>query len=189
MNSQTKKRHRHYFRLIGVMGCGGVFGTKFSKAMAKRMKIEEDCRCKEKRSRAPSYAEAKKIWQKLYDHYLHTTSMYKLWFDFRKRFMCKGGFKYKGYRLRCKVDRWAAKNPEVIISTCDDGLFMSSVVVFIPCANNKEYMGTNVISIPQAGDPSELFFYPHHLTELKTAVQTLSARTKKLSNYKRRSPI
>lgn len=99
----------------------------------------------------------------------------------------EGCFDY-GQKLRA----WAKDKPEVKVFSFDDHCFMSSLGFIIPSSSKYEHMGLNVILLPQAGKPVDLFLYPHHadallnaLTEAVQEARALPSRDfKKPSNVK-----
>ena len=106
--------------------------------------------------------------------------------DFQRRFI-KGQFgtpdawKYIGYDLMKRVERWAKKYPEeVTIVGCDDAYFAGSTIVLIEHRTEKSYMGTSMYYIPQCtGEaPTQLFLYPWHRTNLIAALRKLGKKRK-----------
>ena len=103
-------------------------------------------------------------------------SIHKVWHDFRKRFMKKGSiteFKWSGYDLILRVERWAKKYPDdVRICSVDDSHFCGSYLVLIESKNKNtqpvyepfRYMGTNVVFIPQCSGESPIQFFLEILT-------------------------
>jgi hypothetical protein len=78
------------------------------------------------------------------------------------------GFKYKGYEMMQRMEAFAEKHPDVRLCRCDDAAHTGSMVAFIPHRTETEYWGTTVVCIPQfSGEPTELFFYPHHAIEIE----------------------
>ena len=103
--------------------------------------------------------------------------LHRIYWAFKKKFVNDDGtFVYQGYDFSRKVVKFAKKYPEITITSCDDSMHMSSDLVLIPHENDKEYCGTTVVYIPQAGEPAELFLYKHHTNDL---VEVLSKIAKK----------
>jgi hypothetical protein len=122
--------------------------TKCNQILTRRMTDKEITHYKHK-----SIEEDKKIKQ-----------MHRLWHKFEKRFIRDGKWKCKGYEFMVAVDKFAAKNPEVVVTDCDDNSFCGSSIALIP----HKGMGISVVIIPQYGEPCCIFLYPNHATQLVT---------------------
>jgi hypothetical protein len=98
---------------------------------------------------------------------------HKLWHKFAKKFGSEGNWKYKGYDFMEAVDKFAEKNPEVVVTSCDDSYFAGSSIVLIPHKGFEKYMGTTIIIIPQLSgcEPCQMFLYPNHADQLIEALK------------------
>lgn len=116
---------------------------------------------------------------------LKTADVHKLYHKFIKHFQVETGkgfkWKYTGYELMKKVKRWAQNNPQVKVIYCDDDIYCSSYLVFIPHQNNDpqsvdHYHGTTVIFISQTNDfPTVFFLYPHHARNVVDTLKEIKA--------------
>jgi hypothetical protein len=114
-------------------------------------------------------------------------NVHLIWHRFVKAFMkdkLKPGtsveeFKYTGYDLMKRVERWAKHYPtQVFVSRCDDAIFAGSLLVCIEHASKNSYHGTSVLYIPQCtGEPPIIFFlYPGHRKELMGVLKKLGKK-------------
>ncbi len=100
--------------------------------------------------------------------------MHGLWHKFEKRFVCDGKWKHKGYEFMKAAEKFAAKNPGVVITNCDDNYFCCSDIALIP----HEGMGISMVVIPQYGEPCCIFLYPNHTHQLMDALNCMASKTK-----------
>lgn len=100
-----------------------------------------------------------------------TGDTHRIWRDFTSRFLHDDNWKYTGWELMKRVEKWAPKHPTVKVTSCDDDLFASSIIVLIPHCTAYKYFGTTMISIPQlSGDPCIMFLYPEHVRGLQSTL-------------------
>lgn len=104
----------------------------------------------------------------------------KLWHKFSNKLSDHVTFKYKGYDLMERVERFAKKHPTVKIAHVDDSYFSSSYIAFFPHERKDEYWGTTALLIPQcSGEPATAFFlYPGHVDGLIEVLQEIQKNQK-----------
>lgn len=90
----------------------------------------------------------------------------------------KAVWRWKGYELMKRVEKYVKTHPEILVAGVDDDYFASSDLVLIP-HNDEEtnrYFGTSVLYVPQCTgeDPVRFFLYPDHARNLVDALETLS---------------
>lgn len=134
------------------------------------------CKCKEERRATPGEYVFYSSFAKNNSH------IHKVWFDFLKKFkktvkLDNGGtdekYKYYGYDLIEKVEKWSDKYPDdVKICNVDDSSHSGSILVLIEHKTKSEYFGTTAIMISQCSGspPVEFFLYPHHRENLISAL-------------------
>jgi len=117
-------------------------------------------------------------------------TIHTLFHRFHERFMTFDGdgymgsdFKFHGYDLMQKVEKFVRYNPSCALIHCDDNLHCGSYILLIPHELDKEYWGTTVVNIPQYGIPTCLFLYPYHLEQMLVSLKTLNKR------YKNKEPL
>ena len=96
------------------------------------------------------------------------------------------GFKWSGYELMERLERFAKRNPGVVALGCDDHYHASSTVCIIPHRSRTKYWGSTVVIAPQLGifPATEFFLYPGHAAELARALgSTLKEGRAKLKRY------
>jgi hypothetical protein len=75
--------------------------------------------------------------------------------------------KIVGYKAMCRIEKYANKNKEIKVLSCDDDMFMGSDIVLIPHESKNQFMGVTMLLVPQCETPSNVvFLYPHHLNDL-----------------------
>jgi hypothetical protein len=104
--------------------------------------------------------------------------------DFRRTFKVSNerdtgreSWKYLGWELQEKIDKWAQKYPEdVAITGIDDTSFTSSDVVMVLHRVGKRVWGTTVYVVTQCDGqtPIEFFMYPNHRAQLQEALEAMS---------------
>jgi len=84
-------------------------------------------------------------------------------------------WKWRGYELMCRINKWADKHPnDVFIHGCDDSHFMGSDMVYILHRSQTEWMGVTVLFVPQNGDePKHAFYYPGHMLSARNMLDYL----------------
>lgn len=99
------------------------------------------------------------------------------------------GFKWTGYELMQRFDKFAKKHPEVTICGCDDSYHACSYICLIPHRTDSQLWGTTVVIVPQMGPfpPTEIFLYPGHSEGLIEALTSIvkEAKVKAKSEGKR----
>jgi hypothetical protein len=146
--------------------------------------VEEDCKCGERREREATKAEARQIRANSKLMWAQGTALHALAHSVDKRFKKDAHeWKEKGWDLIEKLEKFAAKHPQIRMVRVDDSSFTNSELVLVPHTYDTpklgcSYMGTTVIFVAQcAGDPPvEFFLYPNHLRNL---IQTLQEVEKK----------
>lgn len=120
-------------------------------------------KCGSIKSRPASKLESRHLSKQSFDGDVHRTIH-----DFSAKFIGQNHeYKWTGWDLIQRVERWAENKKDVYTSSCDDEVFSSSMIVYIDHRSKKAYMGTTVIFIPQnSGSISQLFLYPGHLNEM-----------------------
>ncbi|MDO8621615.1 MAG: hypothetical protein Q7R80_00060 [bacterium] len=166
----TKPPHRHSWQHAGTTGS------------KKRPIILERCRCEKKRERNANAAEAALLSQRWRRDEQCWREMFQPFREFVQRFRTKdnSGWRYTGYDLMVRVERWAARHPgRVTLLSCDDNLHASSMLCIIENATAASWMGLDVVIIPQlGGTPQEFFLYPDEADALETMLR--SSRRKRL---------
>lgn len=116
--------------------------------------------------------------------------MHALGWDFQKRFIKPDRtFKYTGYDLICRMERWAAKNPTVRECSVDDDIHAGARLFFIPHETSDEYWGTTVVYVYQFGPPTQFFLYPDHWDDLLPILKEIKSRTFKKNGRGERSGL
>ena len=102
-------------------------------------------------------------------------------------------WKYKGYEMMKRVQRWAKYYPDdVQILRCDDNHYCGSDLILIKHKSKgsadkpPQYHGITVVYIPQCSgeDPVEFFLYPDHQIELEKALKASRIASQKLNGWK-----
>lgn len=145
------------------------------------------CRCGIREER-PTTKEQKKEFRKSINEMLHPKpedNVHLVWYKFCKKFMKDMKFKYKGYDLMRRIDKYIESNPEIIAVTCDDDSFCGSSLYSIPHDCKNQFMGTMIVYVPQCTgeEPTRFFLYPSHNNEL---IKLLLKRQAKAKKYKER---
>lgn len=87
--------------------------------------------------------------------------------------------KMVGYSAMCRIEKYAKDKEDIFISSCDDGSFMTSDVVLITHEDEKKFMGTTLILVPQSKqDINQIFLYPCHLNSLIEKLTEIQKRQK-----------
>jgi hypothetical protein len=98
----------------------------------------------------------------------------------------------KGYDAMTRIGKFADKNPGIVEVRTDDDWFAGSSVFLIPHENEKKFMGTTVMVVPQCSPDGNLFFlYPHHLDNLIKELQKIQQKEKEKNaeQYKYREEL
>lgn len=153
------KNHRHKYRVSGYSSKELWFSCTLE-GCAKQVK------------RRATKSEAKKLSAHFKETIAGATSIHKLYHSFIEAFQKKEKgergnrlWKWKGYPLMQRIDKWRQKNPEVMSVTVDDDYHAGSRLIFIPHEDDYTYMGCTVVYIPQCTgeDPIRFFLYPCHI--------------------------
>lgn len=103
--------------------------------------------------------------------------LHVLWSKLRKQIINdQDRFKYRGFELMTRLRRFASKNPRVKIVHTDDDVHASSLLALVPHENSQEYWGTTMVTAPQFGEPTILFFYPENAQEMADAMVSVCER-------------
>jgi hypothetical protein len=201
----AKKLCRHRFRFAWSSGSGaGGRKIKLPKLPGQkgRRKIIRSApltfgfrcnRCGENVSRKATLGE-RKFYAPMIDwtrSKQKSPNIHTVWHEFARRFKHKDGFAYRwiGYDLMMRVEKWAAKYPkDVEIASIDDSYFTSSVLVLIEHKTARSYMGTTVVVIPQCSgeSPLEFFLYPCDRQGLLKALRKIAAVSKRIEKLQRK---
>ena len=135
--------------------------------------------CRESQERRVKPAEARFLGR-------DQSKIHVVFHDFVRRFIKKDEkFRWTGYDLILRVERWAKRWPnDVRIVGCDDSVFSGSDLVLIEHQDKREYMGTSVVYIPQNGvliEPAQFFLYPSagkHLINMLRDIRRASVERK-----------
>ena len=98
-------------------------------------------------------------------------------------------WRWSGWDLITRIEKFAAKNPEVEIAHCDDSFFSNSIMVLIPSQNKNEYWNTEIIIIPQCSreEPLSLYLSPRRLGDfIETLTKFQKTAEKKNKNARSR---
>jgi hypothetical protein len=101
-------------------------------------------------------------------------------FKAHRSYQVHKGFKWTGYELMLRFDKFAKKHPEVTICGCDDSFHACSSIVLIPHRTKETLWGVTVVIVPQMGPfpPTEVFLYPSHSEGLLEALQLIVKEAK-----------
>jgi hypothetical protein len=141
--------------------------------------------CGKRRERAATLVEAKQIHE-TFQRMLYpgrADNMHFVWHEFAKKFMKdRGGYRWQGYDLMQRIERWSKKYPDqVTICRVDDDMFMGADLVLIGSCSTHQWMGINVVYVTQgSGEPSHFFLYPQHVAGLLHALQLSQVKAKRL---------
>jgi hypothetical protein len=204
VNVKKSKPCRHHFRFMWSSGRGAGGrkikwpGGKTSRSVA--MKFGFRCNhCGEDVERKATPGErkfyAKRVdWARRYGRNKH--NIHTIWHEFARRFKkCEKGqdrYRYVGYDLMGRVEKWAEKYPkDVRIAAIDDSYFASSYLVLIEHRTKRSYMGTTAVVIPQCSgeDPLEFFMYPGHQKSLLGALTSIATASKAPRRLERKDEI
>lgn len=90
-----------------------------------------------------------------------------------------GNFLIQGWELQEIIEKIVSDYKDVTITPCDDDYHSSSIIVLIPRwiakKENEEYMGTDVLVVPQNGifGPIKFFLYCGHAVALRNALNQI----------------
>ena len=164
---------------------------KFRVSSWRKDTVEFACRCGEHRSREMDAEEKRRhnaewTWKPKPENNIH-----RVYHEFVRRFMTKDGdgWKYEGYDLMQRVERWAEKHPsEVKITNCDDDHHSSSALVLIEHRCTNDYMGTTVVFIPQCTgeSPIRFFLYPNSRDCLVDCLREIARESKPVEKRSRK---
>jgi hypothetical protein len=106
--------------------------------------------------------------EKVYERTEYIHGIYHAFCDYMKQWYhdSDGNFdshELIGYEAAERVEEYAKDHPEIQIAYCDDDVFSSSIIAFIPHPD----MGVSIIFIPQCCSTlNQFFLYPNHLEYL-----------------------
>jgi hypothetical protein len=140
--------------------------------------IQYRCRCGQTIHTVPLTPEQKKcrkqdMWGNKKDN-IHTL-FHKMLHQFGDG---KLGFKESGFDLMCALDKFVAKNKEIIDCGVDDDYHTSSNLYLIPHEDDYQLWGVTCLYVPQCtGEkPIRFFLYPGHLKGLIEGLQEMAKR-------------
>lgn len=85
-----------------------------------------------------------------------------------------------GYEAMVKLEKYAENKEDIFVVRCDDAAFAGSDIFLIVSKNKNDFMGTEVMFVPQCTPQANAFFlYPHHLNELVKVLQKIQKMQKK----------
>jgi hypothetical protein len=119
-------------------------------------------------------------------------SVHKTWYEFQRHFKKDDAYRFTGYDLMVRVEKWARKHPhEVRCLSIDDSAFASSTLLLVEHRHTREYMGTTAVVIPQCtGEkPIEFFMYPSHRDEIIAALVSIRAAARTPTKRQRMDEI
>lgn len=162
--------HAHRWTTSGWIGHAGV---SFRCIVTKHGN-----RCEAHFERATTAAEKKFVtakfdfWSKKPQNNVHL-----VFHEFLRLFRDKttNEWKFQGYDLMKRVERWAEKHPgDVTVVRVDDDHHSNSDLVLIDHKTKRRYMGITCINIPQhGGPPSEFFLYPEARDSLLRSLRAM----------------
>lgn len=86
-----------------------------------------------------------------------------------------------GNELMCRIERFAKRNPRVILSECDDWAFSTSLIALVPSLEHDPALDTitMMVIVPQSGDcVCKMFLYPENVRRLEQALRALRHQLK-----------
>jgi hypothetical protein len=102
-------------------------------------------------------------------------------------------WKYKGYEMMGKVERWARHYPDdVTLCRCDDSYYSGSMLVLLehkaPKPKPGHWHGVSIIIIPQCSgeDPLQFFLYPSHQIELEKKLKEIRLKVRGMKGWDER---
>jgi len=166
MNMNKCKHNWHVSSYTGVSAKSKLRKKCWPQIWHKCSKCESDTQRNMTDEEVEHYREKQKKQLKEID------DLHKLWHKFSRQFKIDDNkWKLGGWKFIKAAEKFTEKNPEVVITRCDDACFTGSVLVLIPHATEKRIMGITVVVIPQnSGYPTEIFLYPHHTKDLISAL-------------------
>jgi len=116
----------------------------------------------------------------------------KVWWEFERKFktrkkekrvkigkkwftpLLQDGWKWSGYDLMSRVEKWAEKYPEdVYVCYCDDTHFTGSrIFLILHRPGPRRIWGTSAVAVTQCDGlpPKEFFLYPGHMKGIHEAL-------------------
>lgn len=175
-----KNKHVHRFGLSGYSQKDATFR----------------CKCGERRERSLSPTERKVVREKFKADADDTLRLHAIYHEFVKKFTSEptadspSKWKYVGYDLMVKAEKWAEKHPTVQVVSVDDDYHAGAELILIPHQNDKTYFGTTVIYIPQCTgeNPIKFFLYPGHRIGLANALSKV-CKMEMAKNRRRLFPV
>jgi len=152
----SKTVHRHNFKV-------SAYGNPI---------WEYRCKCGEKQEHLPSANEKRSYDARRRREDRDGEIIHRVWHDFAKTFMEKESrvWKWTGWELLDRVDKWMKKYPrDVFSSGIDDNHHTSSSVYFILHRVGKRLWGTTAVVVTQCDGqpPCGFFFYPSHMERMR----------------------
>lgn len=147
--------------------------------------------CDRERRRKTKGREARRIMQYIRIRDREVAAKHRIWYDFCRTFLDEkregSPWKYRGYALMKKIERWARRYPDFVrITHTDDSQHMNSLLCLIEHRTARTWMGLTVISVPQNGEePGQFFLYPEDQDELMLALISLMGKRQKIKERER----
>lgn len=114
------------------------------------------------------------------ESHVRTMAMHKVSHEYQRSFRKADSWRWEGYELMKRFEKFAKKWPSVTICRCDDAFHSSSNIVLIPHELPDYYWGTTVIVIPQnSGPPCQFFLYDTHTSGLAEALGQILKKHKR----------
>ena len=161
----------------GDSDCKHSFKTVGTNPSVLRLRCEK---CQASTERATTRAERAEINRKNRESERKIASIHAVFHKFQRRFSDNSltGYRWSGYELMRRVDKYIDKNPEILSVGVDDSYHSGSSVYLIPHESEKEYWGTTALYVPQCSGeaPIEFFMYPGHLDGMLAALKALKKR-------------
>jgi hypothetical protein len=156
---------------------------KLSQTFAKE--ISEYCpKCSAQRTRPSTKKESLKFVQNFKHMWEDARKLHRVYHRFVALYGNQmAGWKFKGYELMCRVEKWAKHYPnDVRISSIDDSHFCGSILVFIDHKSADAWHGVSVIVIPQCTgeSPVEFFMYPESVKDAQKVLSIMARQAKEL---------
>jgi hypothetical protein len=118
--------------------------------------------------------------------------VHKCYHEFLRRFCEKDDdavFKYKGYDLMQRVERWAKRwSHDVQLVHCDDDYHAGSLLVLIQHQQPHDYMGCTVVFIPQCTGEAPIRFFLYN-DDRDSLIKALDVVRKQARVKRPRSPV
>ena len=143
--------------------------------LGSRFEAQERCRCGAVRTRTLSAQESKICRLRDKESSASAKRIHTIYRAFSKRFKDKDDrWKYEGYALMQKIEKWATLFPEdVKLNHIDDSYYANSLLCLIQHRDHKNWHGVTAVVVSQCSGspPVEFFLYPGDHKSLIKALQ------------------